>query len=462
MPRHLLLLISLALIGCGPSADREVRADDGQDETPPADLRTRKSGQDWPCFLGPTSDSTSTEKGILTDWGKSGPKILWSKSIGIGYSMPVISRGRLFLFDRMRNKQRLRAMNAETGEELWSFDYPSDYKDSYGYNGGPRCCPVVDSDRVYVFGPEGMLYCVRARDGKSLWKVDTKAEFGVIQNFFGVGSTPVIEGDLLIAQIGGSPKGSERVAFDELKGNGTGVVAFDKYTGKVKWKTSDELASYASPTVRTIGKRRYCFVFARGGLLALDPANGKVDFHYPWRSILQESANASNPVVVGNRVLITECYEIGSALLEVAQEGYKEVWTDKKKGRKQSLMAHWMTPIHVDGYVYGSSGRNEGNAELRCIELATGKVMWSERGLQRTSLLLVDGHFICLGEDGWLRLLKVNPKKYDELAAVRLRDKDERPLLHEPCWAAPILSNGLLYVRGNNRLVCLELIPEKM
>jgi hypothetical protein len=217
----------------------------------------------------------------------------------------------------------------------------------------------------------------------------------------------------------------------------------------------------------SIDKRRWCFLFARGGLVGLDPTTGKVDFEFPWRARILESVNASNPVVVGNKVLITECYGPGSALLEVGPGTSKEVWTDVDKRRDKSLQCHWNTPIHVDGYVYGSSGRHSSNAELRCIELATGKVMWKERGLSRCSLLLVDGYFICLAEDGVLLLLKVNPKKYEEIARVELRlagkdgkvDLQAEPLLQEPCWAAPVLSHGLLYLRGKDRLVCLELIP---
>jgi outer membrane protein assembly factor BamB len=461
-------------LGCGSSPFSEVAAESDErvkvrpGDPPPPDLGARKTGSDWPCFLGPLGTSVSTEKGPLS-WPAAGPSVVWEKSVGIGYSMPVISRGRLFHFDRIRNRARLRCWKAETAESIWSFEYPTDYKDKYSYNGGPRCSPVVDGDRVYAFGPEGMLHCVRARDGKLVWKVDTKGEFGVIQNFFGVGSTPVVEGDLLLVQVGGSPPGSDEVAFDELKGNGTGLVAFDKYTGKVKYKVSDELASYASPVVATIGKRRWCLLFARGGLVGLAPATGKVDFHYPWRAKLFESVNASNPVVVGNRVLITECYEVGSSLLEVKPGGYKEVWTDRAKGRRKSLMCHWMTPIHIDGYVYGSSGRHTEEAELRCVALATGKVMWKEPGLKRSSLLLVDKHLVCLSEDGTLRLLKVSPKKYEEVSSVVLRpagkdgkpDPEAAPLLDYPCWAAPILAHGLLYVRGKDKLVCLDLIPAK-
>ena len=189
-----------------------------------------------------------------------------------------------------------------------------------------------------------------------------------------------------------------------------------------------------------------------------------MDFHYPWRAKNLESVNASSPVVVGDRVFISETYGPGAALLEVKPGACKEVWTDADKLRNKSMQCHWNTPIYVDGYLYGCSGRHTEIAELRCIELATGKVMWSVPDLKRCSLLLVDGHFICLSEDGSLRLLKVNPKKYEEVSRVDLKRKEEGeevPLLQYPAWAAPVLSHGLLYLRGRDRLVCLEVIPEK-
>jgi outer membrane protein assembly factor BamB len=244
-----------------------------------AHLGTRKQGCDWPAFLGPLGTGVSPEKGIITPWPRKGLRIIWQKEIGAGYGMPVISRGRLFHFDRFRDQALLTCLKSETGEVLWRFGYRTHYEDYYGYNNGPRCCPVVDDDRVYIHGAEGMLHCVRAADGRLLWKVDTKAEFGVVQNHFGVASAPVVEGDLLIVQVGGSPPGEGQELSLSMKGNGTGVVAFDKRTGRVRYRVSDELASYASPVLATINDRRWCFVFARGGLIGLEPARSIFIFH---------------------------------------------------------------------------------------------------------------------------------------------------------------------------------------
>jgi outer membrane protein assembly factor BamB len=430
-----------------------------------------RPGSDWPCFLGPTGDGKSSDRGILTLWPDEGPPRLWQLALGTGYCMPVVSDGRLFQFDRASDRARLRCLHPASGKLLWKFEYDSVFEDLYGYDNGPRSSPVCDAGRVYIFGAEGMLHCLNAVDGKPIWKVDTAAEFGVIQNFFGVGSTPVIEGELLIALVGGSPEQSKSVPpgrLDQVTGNGSGIVAFDKRTGAVKYRITDELASYASPKLATIAGRRWCFAFARGGLVGFEPASGKLDFEFPWRAPLLESVNASNPTVVDDLVLISETYGPGAALLRVQPGKASVVWSDRDRRRDKVLQTHWNTPVYHEGYVYASSGRHTENAELRCVELKTGRVAWSQDGLTRSSLLYVDGHFVCLSEDGTLRLLRANPKKYDPVAGVVLVDKQpgENPfgfrparLLKYPAWAAPILSHGLLYVRGADRLVCLELIP---
>jgi len=418
-------------------------------------------GVDWPSFLGPERNGKSPETGTFAEWGPTGPPLVWHRNLGSSYGIGSTAGGRFYQFDRHGDQARLTCLDACTGEFLWKFEYETDYEDMLGYNNGPRCSPVIDESRVYLFGAGGMLHCVGGEDGRLLWKVDTAERFGVVQNFFGVGSTPVVEGDLLIVVIGGSPPESRQLGrydLDRTVGNGTGVVAFDKRSGQVRYAISDELAGYSSPQVATIGGRRWGFVFARGGLVGFDPAVGKIDFHYPWRSTLRDSVNAATPVVVGDEVFISEAYGPGSSLLRAGEGGYEVVWADPP-GRYKAMQTHWNTPVYHRGYLYGSSGRYTSNAELRCIEWKTGEVMWSEPGLGLASLLYADGHFVCLSEDGVLRLVRATEEKYDLVGEAVIRERpDGPPLVRPPAWAAPILSHGLLYVRGDDRLVCLRLI----
>ena len=223
------------------------------------------------------------------------------------------------------------------------------------------------------------------------------------------------------------------------------------------WKSADELASYASPTVADIDGRPWCFVFARGGLVGLDPRNGDVDFHYPWRARLLESVNASTPIVVGDEVFISDTYSVGSALLRVQPGGYEVVWKDQPRSRDQAMRLHWNTPVYHEGFLYGSSGRHANRAELRCVEWATGNVKWSQPGLSRCSLLYADEHLICLSENGTLQALRANPERYDLVQTVLLRDDAGEEMLTPEAWTAPVLAHGLLYVRGEDRLVCLDL-----
>ena len=432
------------------------------------DLRTRKTGHDWPTFLGPEMNGKSKEKGIITKWPKTGPRLVWYRRLTESYGIGSVSRGRYFQFDRVKNKGQLDCLNAETGKLIWTYSYDYQYRDMYGYNSGPRCSPIVDGDHVYILGVAGQLHCVRVEDGKRVWAVDT-TDFGVIQNFFGVGSNPVIYQDTILVMVGGSPAEDKDIPpgeLDRVTGNGSGIVAFDKKTGKVRYKLSDELASYSSLVLSKGKDRDWCFAFCRGGLLAFDPSKGKQDFHFPWRSPKLESVNASAPVVSNGKVLISETYGPGSALMEFERGNPTVVWQDDRRKREKSMQAHWNTPVLHDGFVYGCSGRHSHNAELRCVRWSDGKVMWSEPGLTRSSLTYVDNHFVCLSEDGALRLIKANPKKYDVVAEVILpRAKDDPkpngPMLSYPAWSAPILAHGLLYVRGDDRLACLELIPAK-
>ena len=405
---------------------------------------------DWPRYLGPNADGSSLETGLVAAWPKGGPKLLWDCPLGVGYAPPVVAAGRLYHFDRFGDAVRLTCRDAATGAEKWKCEFPTAYEDQYGYEPGPRAGPVVDGDRVYIHGADGLLACV-ADGGKLVWKRDTTAAYHVHANFFGAASVPWVEGELLLVAVGGSPPGPRPTDLRDARPNGSCVVAFDKLTGKERWRVGDDLASYASPTVATIAGKPTGLYFARGGLLGFDPGTGAERFRFPWRAKSLESVNAANPVVVGDRVLLSECYGPGSVLLDLAGGRPTPVWKDDDE---RSLQAHWATPVHHAGFVYGSSGRHANEAELRCVELATGAVKWRERRTTRCTLLKVDGHLVALGEGGELRLIRLNPEKYDEVNRVEL------PGFGYPCWAPPVLSDGRLYVRGRgeggNRLACFR------
>jgi outer membrane protein assembly factor BamB len=370
---------------------------------------------------------------------------------GTGYSSPAISGERLVYLHRVGDQERVECLHPETGAKYWEFTYPTKFEDRYGYNNGPRASPVIDGDRVYTYGAEGKLHCLRLQTGQLYWKRDVSAEFKVPQDFFGTATTPLIHGENLIINIGAP--------------NGPTVAAFNKVTGKMLWGAGNEWGpSYASPIPATVHGKQRIFVFAggesqppKGGLLSIDPANGAIDFAFPWRSRSYESVNAASPVVVGNQVFISASYRTGGALLNILPDGKHTVaWTSNEIG------THWNTAVHKDGYLYAFDGRNEPDASLVCIELKTGKVMWRanpeweevidvngqqqkhQLGTFRGTLLAVDGKFLALGEMGHLLWLDLTPQGYKELARTWLFGARET-------WSLPVLSRGLLYISQHSR-----------
>jgi len=424
---------------------------------------------EWRTFLGPTHNGISTETPLLSKFPAGGPPIVWEAPKGEGYAAPAVIGDRVVIFHRIEQEEIVECLEAETGKRYWQYKYPTMFRDPYGWSGGPRCPPISDGERVYTLGAEGKLSCLKLTTGQVVWNRDLVKEFTRDEEFFGVGATPLLEGDKLIVNVGA--------------GGGPCVAAFDKLTGKMVWGAGSEWgASYASPIPADVNGKRRVFVFAggksrppTGGLICLDPANGKVDFAYPWRSRTYESVNASSPLIVGNQVFISECYGKGALLLDVKPDGTaKEVWTN------QALQTHFMTAICKDGYLYGIDGHGPQNAPIVCIELKTGKEMWrtepewedsvkTAEGVRKfklsqglASMMLVDGRCLLLSEYGHLVWLDLNPKAYKELDRTLL-------FLARETWGMPALSRGLLYVNQNNRgmddsesrIICYDLRGEK-
>jgi outer membrane protein assembly factor BamB len=425
-------------------------------------------GDDWPQFLGPRGDGVSAETGLISAFPAGGPRVVWQKAVGAGYSAPSVRGNRLVCHHRVGDEEVIECFEAGTGTSLWRHAYPSRFVDPYGYNNGPRGTPRLTGDRCFTFGAEGRLLCLELESGRRVWERDTAQDWEVPEAFFGVGSSPVLEGERLLVMVGGQPNAG-MVAFDAATGRTLWEgVGERSWTGQpmwgwpgertVVWRSWDKQASYASPVLATVQGQRLAFCLMRQGLVALDPTQGEVRFSRWFRARVEESVNAANPVVVGDLVLLSAAYyRVGSVLLRVRPDGrgFEEVW------QSTVIEAHWSTPLHHDGYVYAFSGRNEPDARLRCVELLTGKLAWERSEAWRTrsakqpevygrgSGILADGKLIALGEGGLLGLFQLDPREPRELARWQV------PMLEFPCWTGPVLAEGRLFLRSESRLVAL-------
>lgn len=389
-------------------------------------------GEDWPQFLGPNRNATSSEKGLLQSWPGEGPPLVWEKKIGKGFSAPVVAGERLILFHRVDDKEIVDCLDAATGKERWRFAYPTRHEDQVPTTGddGPRSTPLIAGNRVYTLGAEGKLHCLELDTGKRVWDRAINTEYQVRPGFFGTATSPILEGNRLLINVGGK---------------GAGIVAFDKESGKELWKATDHEASYSSPVAATIdGARQVCF-FTREGIVLLDPEKGTVHFTQRWRARIHASVNAAAPVVAGEQVFFSASYNTGAIVLRIRKDGADEVW----KG-DDILSNHYNTTVHRDGFLYGIEGRQEGGgAELRCVELRTGKVRWRKERFGCAALLLVEGNLVALSESGALLLIEASPDGYKEKARA--------PVLARPCRADMALANGRLFARDATRLICLGL-----
>ena len=428
------------------------------------------SAADWPRFLGPTADGRSPETGLLDAWPAQGPPVVWEKKTGTGYSAPSILGDRLVLHHRLGDEEVVECFAAGDGRPLWRHADPTAFVDPYGYNNGPRASPLLTTNRCYTFGAEGRLVCLDLATGARIWSRDTGREWDVPEAFFGVGSSPVLHGDTLLVMVGGQPDAG-MVGLDAATGrtrwesvgqrnwNGAPMLGWPG-DRRVVWRASDKQASYATPVLAPMHGETLAFCLMRQGLVALDPATGAVRFQRWFRAQVEESVNAANPIVTGDLVFFSAAYyKVGSVCLRVHPDNreYDEAW------RSPVLELHWSTPLLIDGQLYGFSGRNEPDARFRCVDLTTGRLRWDRdeswahrSGGQppvygRGSAILAEGKLIVLGEGGLLGLFRVDPEKPDE------RSRWQVPGLHYPCWAGPVLSGRRLYLRSEDRLICLDL-----
>lgn len=418
---------------------------------------------DWPRFLGPTDNAKTPETKLLERFPEGGLKKVWEVETGNGYTSPVVVNGRMVIFSRYGDEEVVQCLDPENGKRFWSFAYPSDYRDRYGFNNGPRASAVIADSRVFTLGVQSVLTCLDLASGTKLWQRRLAEEFDRLPYFFGHGCAPLVHDGKVIVPLGTT--------------DGLSVAAFDAATGQLAWGTRHTWqAGYASPVIATLQGEERVLVFAgddsdppAGGLLAIDPKDGTLLDAFPWRPDKYESVNGSTPIPVGDdRVFISASYNKGGVLLKFnAERKWEELWRTPEFG------LHWATPMLLDGHLYGFHGRNEPDALFKSVEVATGKENWSadpefttpgpggrdyRMKYFRGSLLQADGRTWALGEFGTLGILKLTSTGFEELDRTQL-------FLARSTWSLPVLHRGLLYIAQHEpdmdgvppRLICYDL-----
>ncbi len=386
------------------------------------------ASSDWPQFLGPTRNLVYHGTQLAPSWPREGPRQVWKREVGEGFSGPVVSAGKLILFHRLQDQERVECLEAATGKSIWSAAYPTQYRDDFGFDEGPRATPAIESGRVYTVGAEGKLHCWNLADGSRVWSVDTKEQFSAPKGFFGMACSPLIEGDLVVLTVGGSG----------------GTAAFDKGSGKARWQAPGHETAYSSPTAATIQGGHYLFVFSRAGLAALETKSGRELWRFPWRPSIDASVNAATPLVFGDRIFISTSYGRGAAMLKFGEKEPAKVWSGD-----DILSNHYATSVHHDGFLYGFDGRQEYGCNLRCVDAANGEIKWNEERFGAGTVMVADGRLLILSERGELIQAPASPKKFEPAARAQILGFEAR--------AYPALAGGLFFARDKRRLICVDL-----
>lgn len=401
---------------------------------------------DWPWLYGPKHDGTSEQKGLLRTWPTEGPKVLWTVEVGPGFGGAAISAGKAYLLDRDEKVgDKLRVFDVASGKELWSFAY--DAPGTFMFPGS-RTTPTVDGDRIYTSGPLGDLYCISTTSQKPIWHKNIWKEFGGGGELprWAVVQHPLIHGNLLIV----APQTPQ-----------AGVVAYDKLTGALKWKSEalPGLPGYVSPSIAKIGGADQLVMItasvgrgrnARDGTVAgLDPASGRVLWTYKgW----QNPIPVPQPVDAGEgRLLITGGYQSGTVMIKVEKKGDGSFGVTEVF-RNPDVGAHTQPPILFNGTFYSHKTVNERSDGLVAMGM-DGQVKWktdTAPPFTRGGMILAENLLIATDGDTKLYLVQPDPSGFKPLASAEILAKGDN-------WAPLALADGTLLVRGQAQLKALRI-----
>ena len=399
-------------------------------------VATMARAADWPQILGPTRNGVASADEKLTDrWPADGPRPVWRRPVGAGYAGIAVRGGRAYIFHRVDDREVLEAIDTASGKTLWKEGQATTFRAQVGGGDGPLCTPVAVDDAVISFGAQGVLSRHEPATGAVRWRRDTHRDFGAQEGYFGAGSTPLVVGDTVIVNVGGTREEA-------------GVVGFSLATGATLWAATREPASYSSPVEATVDGRAYAVVVTRYQCLLIEPESGRVRWQFPF-GMRGPTVNAAAPVIFGSgdggmRLLVTAAYGIGSVCGPFDANSFTRGWEGT-----DSLATQYCTPIAIDGHLYAIDGRDDvPPADFVCVEAATGRVAWRERSFGYGTILAADGKLVVAKTDGEIVLVRPSPDGLRVLSRARVLEGTLRAL--------PSLAAGRLFVRDDTTLACLE------
>ena len=399
------------------------------------------SAGEWRQWGGPTRDFHSTAVGLADAWPASGPKVRWSRPLGLGHSSIVVDEGRLFTLYRAEKagafepEEFVIALSSDTGKTLWEYKYASEPL-NFRYGAGPHATPLVVDGRVFTGGTNKQIHAFNKATGALIWSHDLVKDFGAPRTLLrpavkaGYACSPIAYKDTIILSAGGE---------------GQAVMALRQRDGAVVWKSGDFLVAESAPILIEVGGQKEVVVVGGQTINGFDPDTGKLLWSHGHDT--SGDMNNSMPVWGSDNVLfVTSAYNGGSRALRLTKQGdrtkVEELWFTNR------LRIMFANALRIGDYIYGSSG-DFGPAFLTALDIKTGEVAWQERGFGRSSLLYADGKVILLDEDGTLALARVSPKGLQVLSKT--------PLFDTVSWTVPTLVGSTLYARDRKKIVALEL-----
>ena len=390
-------------------------------------------GDSWTQWGGPGQDFKAPAAQVAESWGEHGPKRLWTRDLGDGYSTILVEDGRLYTMYRAGDQEAVICLDAETGETVWEHRY--DHAAAPGhvtqYGVGPRATPLIAGDRIYTIGVAGLMHSLEKETGEVVWAHNLwGGVFGGNRLMHGYASSPIEHGDTVIALVGGE---------------GKSIVAFDKLDGSVVWQTLSYPNAYSTPRILEVDGQPQLVAVMSQYLVGVDPASGEELWSYEVGG--QPEENISPPVLVDGRYLFVSSVGSGSRGLELSrgEEGktsVEEVWSSRK------VRLFHVTSANDGDWVYGSSGGGS-PAFMAAVNVKTGEIPWRKRGIAKANTVYADGRVILLDEDGRLYLTTATPEE--------LTVHSEVDLLDRVAWTAPTIVGDRMYARDKTRIMALDL-----